>query len=818
MKILKFGGTSLANATMFLRSSQIIQKSFENEQVAVVLSAPEKITNFLINIIENSIKKKSISCEIYEIKKIFSELISNIHQKNNNFPHKLVTEIIENKFLKLKRIFNGINLLEQCPDNIRAKIICYGELLSVIIMENILKSNSHEVTIINPKKNLLATGGYLDSTIDIYISTSRIHSINIPKNHIILMAGFIAGNKKNELVVLGRNGSDYSAAILSVCLKGKICEIWTDVDGIYTCDPKYIKDAKLLKALSYQEAIELSYFGANVLHPKTIAPLSEFKIPCLIKNTKNPSSHGTIIHKNSNDTVTSIKGITHLNNIIMFCIEKYKENNMISITSRIFSIMSLNKIEIILVTQCSPEFSINFCISKNYMEKTFNVLKNEFHLELKNKLLRPIKIIKNLAILSIIGSGITTQKNSFHKIFLKLSKIYIKIFSISQELSKNSISIVIHNNHILSGTKAIHDILFKNRNFYSAELFLIGIGGVGNTLLNQLQKQQYQLKSKNINLKICGIANSKKILKNVENGINLNNWKESFSITEEPFKINDLISLSKHNNLINPIIVDCTSDQKIADQYAKLLTSGFNIVASNKKANTSNMQYYKNIRSSALHSNKKFLYETNVGAGLPIIENLKHLFYAGDKLIHFRGILSGSLSFIFGKLEENILLSEATKQARELGFTEPNPKDDLSGIDVARKLLVLAREIGLNLELKDIKINPILPEKFNHISNSNDFITQLQDLDQVFYDRIKKIAKNGKTLRFVGIINKQGSCEVKIDEVNKQDPLYEIKNGENALAFYSKYYNPIPLVLRGYGAGKVVTAAGVFSDILRILL
>ncbi|XBC38351.1 MAG: bifunctional aspartate kinase/homoserine dehydrogenase I [Buchnera aphidicola (Floraphis choui)] len=814
MKILKFGGSSLANATKFLSVANIIENSFKKEQIAVVLSAPEKITNFLNDTIEQAIKNKNVLPNITLIKNILLKLIYDLQKQKNNFPYKNIEETINKKFLKLKSIFNGISLLNQCPDNIRAKIICCGELLSITIMKNILKSMFHNVTTIDPTKNLLAIGSYLDSTIDIQTSKKRINSINIPKNHIILMAGFIAGNKNNELVVLGRNGSDYSAAILSVCLKGNICEIWTDVDGIYTCDPKQVENAKLLKSLSYTEAMELSYFGAKVLHPKTIAPIAQFQIPCLIKNTANPNAIGTMICEYPNDDTTPIKGIAHLNDIAMFNISGPWIHDRITITSRILSVLSSSGIWIILITQASSEFNINFCILNNYVQQTHDILENEFKLELNNKILMPIKIIKKLAILSIIGSKIKIQNNIFSKIFLALAKTNIHILSIGQGSSNNSISIVVKNDSVIPGIKIIHHILFNNNKVI--ELFLIGIGGVGKTLLNQLNQQKNRLKSQNINLQVCGIANSKIFLKNLD-GIDLNSWKKSFSMSTELFDINNLIKLSKNNNLLNPIIIDCTSDQTIANQYPKLLTNGFNIVASNKKANTSSLKYYREIRLASLRSNKKFLYETNVGAGLPIIENLKNLLHSGDKLIHFRGILSGSLSFIFGRLEENVLLSEATNQAQQLGFTEPNPKDDLSGIDVARKLLILARESGLDLELQDIKIEPILPDDFNCISNSTHFMMRLKELDQIFSNKIRKAKILGKTLRFIGIINKGGQCQVKLDEVDKNDPLYEIKNGENALAFYSKYYQPIPLILRGYGAGNNVTAAGVFSDILRIL-
>ncbi|XBC44542.1 MAG: bifunctional aspartate kinase/homoserine dehydrogenase I [Buchnera aphidicola (Schlechtendalia peitan)] len=813
MKILKFGGTSLANATKFLSVANIIKRSFEKEQVAIVLSAPEKITNTLISIIEQTIEKCDVLPEINKVKKFFLNLISQIQQKNHNFPYETTLTIINKKFEKLKSTFRGIHLLNQCPDNIRAKIICYGELLSINIMDGILKSMSYHVTIIDPRKNLLAQGDCLDATVDIVTSKKRINLINIPKNHIILMAGFIASDNEKKIVVLGRNGSDYSAAILSVCLEGRICEIWTDVDGVYTCDPKTVENAKLLKSLSYKEAMDFSYFGAQVLHPKTIIPIKQFKIPCLIKNTINPNASGTMICENSDEIQTPIKGIAYLNNIVMFNISGPGMNNMITVASRTLSAISLSGIWIILITQSSSEFNINFCISQNHAKKAINILENEFQLELKNKLLKPIKIIEKLSVISVIGSQINIQTHAFAKIFSALSTSNIDVFAIAQGSSENSISIVIKNEFTIPGIKIIHHFLFnKNR---IIEIFLIGIGGVGKNLLKQLHVQQNWLKLKNIDIRVYGIANSKIFLKN-KNGINLNHWKKNFLKENKSFHINDLIHISKKHTLINPVIVDCTSDQEIANQYPKFLINGFNIVTSNKKANTSSLKHYHDIRSAALRSNKKFLYETNVGAGLPVIENLKKLLYTGDKIIRFRGILSGSLSFIFGKLEDNVLLSEAIKQAQELGFTEPNPKDDLSGIDVARKLLILAREIGLKLELDDINIEPILPKNFDCISDTDNFMIHLKTLDKVFYERTQKAKEIGKTLRFIGIIKEGGQCQVKLDEIDKKDPLYAIKNGENALAFYSKYYQPIPLLLRGYGAGNSVTASGVFSDILRI--
>lgn len=803
MRVLKFGGSSLADFACLQQVAQLVKTQLKDEML-LVLSAPGGMTDSLVTLAASAEQGDD-----------YSELWQALVERAESLKAAVEAEYgqLENwpDLNELKEKLAGVKLIKCCPDQVRAFVISFGERISVSLMQRLLSdNNAHYLEATNC---IASTGGHIDAEADLVTSKVRFQAaLKANPATIYIMPGFTASNEQGELTTLGRNGSDYSAAIAAACLEADVCQIWTDVDGVYNADPRYIKKATKVDFLSYKEAMELSYFGAKVLHPKTILPCAKAGVPCEIKNTHNPLAEGSLI---SNDNVSSesVKALSSLQNLAMLTVSGPGMKGKVGMASKVFNALAHDNVSIVLITQSSCEFSISFCVHETDLSFALSALQSAFELESKAGLIEPVQVQRNLAIVTLVGDNMRAHRGLAAKFFSSLSQAQVNIVAIAQDSTESAISAVIDGELCNDAVKVCHENFFTH--IPSIDVFLLGCGLVGQELIQQLERQQAWLEKRNIKLNLYGVANSRQLHLDSE-GIAFDDWQQKLADSEQSFDLKLVEQFVKQNHLINPVLVDCSSSDALAGQYVDFLNAGFHVVAANKKANTSSYAYYQELVAATHKNSRKFLYETNVGAGLPVLDNLQLLFSAGDELLKFSGILSGSLSYMFGALQDGLSLSEATQKAKESGFTEPDPRDDLSGTDVARKLLIIARESGLPLELNDIEVESVLPEGFAEGESVDEFMAKLPSLDAAFNDRIQSAANEGKVLRYVGTIE-DGHCKVGIEAVDTKHALYDIRDGENALAILSQYYQPRPFVIRGYGAGSEVTAAGVFADILKTL-
>ncbi|WP_191017243.1 bifunctional aspartate kinase/homoserine dehydrogenase I [Treponema zioleckii] len=823
MLTLKFGGTSMGSARRIINSVDIMVGRAKQDRISVIVSAVAGISNSLQAAIDGCISGGNTQAFVQSIRKTHTEICNEIQSKLQGFDAQSVMDSIEPNFVELEKLLSGVATFGECPKSIHCRIMGMGELCCVPIVNAVLLAKKQNVLVLDSRKYIFTTGDQKEGDPDYARTSNALQSYrdgsepNPPQ--ILLFPGFVSAWSKHpgeetSMGLLGRNGSDFSASIVAASLGSSKCEFWTDVDGIYTADPRVVSDAILVEDMTYEEAMELSFFGSKVLHPKTLAPLAAKGIEAWSLNSHNPSARGTRIGKGpfeSEKNAGPVRGISCLKDTSLISVSGSGMKGKTGFASRIFAAVTRAGVSMLLITQSSSEYTISFCVKQNQADKVKDALSQEFALEIRDGLLNKIGVDEYCSIVSIVGDGMKESCGVAGKFLDSLSSRGINIKAIAQGSSERSISVVIGAEYGDTAVKSAHLFFFNTAQ--PIEVFAFGAGTIGGALLDQIREQHEKLLAQNVDIKVCAISTLDGMLLDGD-GINLENWREDIKKSDKKTNLDEILEFVRDTKPLNPVFVDCTASYDLPERYLDIFRAGMSIATPNKRANSMDMNFYKQLREVANENHCRFLYETNVGAGLPIIDTLQNLFKSGDSLTGFNGIMSGSLSYIFGKLDEGKKFSEAVLEAKELRYTEPDPRDDLKGTDVARKALIIAREAGMNIELKDIKMNSIFPADFSIEGTVEEFMKRLPEVDSYFENKMAELKKENKVLR-MGASIRDGKVSVGMLEVGPSDPLYGVKGGENAFVFETARYTPIPLTVRGYGAGAGVTAAGVFGDILR---
>ena len=829
MLTLKFGGTSMGSARRILDSADIMVSRSEVDRISVVVSAVAGVSNKLQESIDGCVAGAPAGSFVDELRRAHHDICVEIATHLPGFDSRNVMQRLEPVLAECGRLLEAVAAFGECPDSVHCRIMGSGELLCVPVVESVLIARGRKVELLDSRNFIFTTGNQREGDLDYGRTAQAFAPYRDGESRrtarILLFPGFICSwrakfqDTRSVPGLLGRNGSDFSAAIVGASLGARKVEFWTDVDGIYTADPRIVPDAILVEDMTYEEAMELSFFGSKVLHPKTLAPLAAKGIEAWSLNSHNPSARGTRIAQgpfSSAEAVGPVRGISCLKNTAMVSVSGSGMKGRSGMAARIFAAVSRGGVSILLITQSSSEYTITFCVRRSQAHLVMDILSAEFELELRERLLNVIEVREDCAIVSIVGDGMREKRGVAGTFFNSLASQDINILAIAQGSSERSISVVISGRDGDTAVRIAHRFFFNTAQ--TIEVFAFGAGTIGGCLLDQIRDQQEELLSQRIDIRVMAIATMDKMLVAPSDisspGLDLSNWREDVEAKGQPTSVEAVLEYVRQTKPLNPVFVDCTASYELPERYIDILEAGMHIATPNKRANSMSMDYYVRLRRTANRMRRLFLYETNVGAGLPIIDTLQNLFASGDRLRGFSGIMSGSLSYIFGRLDEGATFSQAVLEAREKRYTEPDPRDDLAGLDVARKALIIAREAGMAVEMEDIVIHKVFPDDFDDSGSVDEFLANLPKVDGHFARLMERLKAEGKVLRMAASIQ-DGRCGVGMMEVDSQHPLYTVKGGENAFVFHTQRYSPIPLSVMGYGAGAGVTAAGVFADILR---
>ena len=811
MQVLKFGGTSVANAENINKVIEIIRESCKKDRTIVVVSALGGITDALLQCgilaasEDESYKEKLQAIEQRHLETVKS-LIPITHQSS-------ALSLVKKRCNELEDICNGVFLLGELSVRTKDKILSYGELLSSQIMSSRLKTIGIENEW-KDSRELISTDSQFGYAAVDFEMTNKKMSAFFPavKTGLFIVPGFVASDSHGVTTTLGRGGSDYTAAIFAAALQADRVEIWTDVSGMMTADPRLVSNARVIPNISYQEAMELSHFGAKVIYPPTIQPVMSKSIPVWIKNTFAPADMGTLIEKVASKNGSSIRGITSINHIALLSLEGSGMVGIPGFSKRLFESLSNEKINVILITQASSEHSICVGVEEASVSKAKEIVDRAFDHEIKTGKVDPLVIEKGLSIVALVGDNMKSHPGISGKMFGALGRNGVNVRAIAQGSSERNISAVIATADVKKAINILHEEFFETTH-KQLNLFIAGTGNVGKRLLEQLKQQfNYLQEHLRVQVRVIGLANSKKMIFN-DDGIDLSHWKKALEAGDK-MELQKFIHVARSKNLRNSVFVDVTANQEVGTCYDELLQKSISVVACNKIACSSPFVYYKRLKNLSREYNASFFFETNVGAGLPVIGTLNDLLRSGDKINRIEAVLSGTLNFVFNNYDGKKSFASVVQQAQDEGFTEPDPRLDLSGTDVMRKIMILAREAGEKIEMDDIRNSSFMPESCME-GQVDEFYKAMAKEEDHFKRLFTEAAEEGKKLKFVAKYE-NGKASVGLQHINPDHDFYHLYGKDNIVLFYTDRYPIQPLVIKGAGAGAEVTASGVFADIIRV--
>lgn len=809
IQVLKFGGTSMGSAKAIQQVADIVKEKSKHQKVLLVVSAMSGTTDLLLNCGSMA----SAGNEDYKtiLKQIETRHLETVKELIPVQQQSSVLSLVKKFCNEMEDICNGIFLLGECSARTKDKLMSYGELLSSQLIHAAFNHNG-SVSVWKDTRDVIQTNSnFGNASVNFFVTNNLINEfVQQQSSNILVFPGFIASDEHNVTTTLGRGGSDYTAAILAAAVDASSVEIWTDVSGMMTADPRWVSNAKIIPSISYQEAMELSHFGAKVIYPPTIQPVLNKNIPVWVKNTFAKDDHGTVI-ENKPTQGNIITGISSISSLSLLSLEGSGMVGIPGFSSRLFAALANAQVNVILITQGSSEHSICVGVDASLAERAKVAVDKAFEFEIASDKVEPLKIEKDLSIVALVGDNMRHHTGVSGRMFAALGRNGVNIRAIAQGSTERNISAVVASADVRKAVNVLHEEFFETAR-KQINLFVIGTGNVGKRLLAQL-KQQQQFLEQNLHLQvnIAGLSNSRKMLIN-ENGVDINSWEDALQ-KGEAADLKQFVQSIIQKNLRNSVFVDVTANASIAEVYTSLLEKSIAVVACNKVAASSAFLNYKKLKDLSAEFNAPFLFETNVGAGLPVIGTLNDLMRSGDVVRSMQAVLSGTLNFVFNNYDGTRLFADVVKQAQDEGYTEPDPRLDLSGTDVMRKILILAREAGIQMEMDEITCNGFLPESCMQ-GTVDDFYKAMKKEEAHFKKLYEEAQAKGCKLKFVASY-KDGKAEVGLQHIPPQHDLYHLYGKDNVVLFYTDRYKEQPMVIKGAGAGAEVTASGVFADVLR---